>query len=154
VSEAGIAGPFFISIGDADKLNAFLSNNPDVPAGNVFVDGYDFEAYKSMGLKNMGDDKSVDMKDIKMEAPEMGGFGGWMKYFSIVGKVSPVPDGMKFGEIPEGVMRLGATFVVDRNEIIYQYNDKVPGDHPVPAEVLEVVKTEVKTKKSKLFSLF
>lgn len=150
MSEAGFTGPLFISIGDAEKLNTFLSNNPEVPASNVFVDGYGFEAYKSMGLRNMGDDKSIDMKDIKMEAPDMGGFGGWMKYFSIVGKVSPVPDDMKFGEIPEGVMRLGATFVVDRNEIIYQYTDRVPGDHPVPAEVLG----EVKAKKAKLFSIF
>lgn len=135
MKNAGVAGPFFISIGDAEKLETFLSVNPDIPGDSCFVDGYDFDAYKSMGLQNFGPDNPPP-KDIEMKAPDLG-FRGWWNYFSNVMKLSPVPADMKFGEIPEGVLRLGATFVVDEDKLIYEYRDKIPGDHPVPTEVIQ-----------------
>lgn len=133
------SGPFFISIGDAEKLETFLSVNPDVNRDSCFVDGYDFTAYKSMGLQNIGYDKSIKMSDIKMEAPELS-FKGWWNYLTNVSKVSPIPDDMKFGEVPEGVLRLGATFVVEGDDIVYEYKDKIPGDHPNPVDVLAELK--------------
>lgn len=132
----GIAGPLFVSIGDAEKLNIFLDANPEVTKESCFVDGYEFNAYKSMGLQNIGDDKSIKMEDVKLEAPDLG-FSGWWKYMTSMMKISPIPkEGVKFGEVPEGVLRLGATFVFDGDEIIYEYRDKVPGDHPQPSDVL------------------
>ena len=88
-----------------------------------------------MGLQNIGDDKSIQMSDVKLEAPDLG-FKGWWNYMKSVTKVSPIPKDMKFGDIPEGVLRLGATYVVDGDRIIYDYRDKVPGDHPNPMDVL------------------
>lgn len=43
---------------------------------------------------------------------------------------------MKFGEVPEGVLWTGGTFVVQGNEVIYQWTDTVPGNHPVVEDVL------------------
>ena len=43
---------------------------------------------------------------------------------------------MKFGEVPEGVLWTGGTFVVQGNQVLYQWTDTVPGNHPDIASVL------------------
>jgi len=134
-----IAGPLFISIGDEEKLTKFLEVNRQIPRDLAFVDDYSFGVYESMGLQKFDTENA---KEVKLEkAPELGGWKGWLDYFKVVGSVSPIPKDMKFGEIPEGVLRLGGTFVVKGNTIIYQYNDKIPGDYPDPQKVLEIAKT-------------
>ena len=125
-----------MSIGDEEKLNKFLELNTSVPRSQMFVDGCDFEAYKSVGFGSL--DISQPVKgDIKMTAPQMGGLGGWWKYLTNVMSLSPVEPG-KSG-IPEGVKRLGGTFVVKGDDVIYQWSDKVPGDHPDLENVMKVV---------------
>merc|ERR1712085_78047 len=74
-----------------------------------------------------------------MVAPELG-MKGWWDYLTSAAKVSPIPKDMKFGEIPEGVLRLGGTFVVSGNEIVYRWSDRVPGDHPDIENVLEIAR--------------
>ena len=37
-----VSGPFFISIGDEEKLSAFLEKNPSIPREQAFVDDYTF----------------------------------------------------------------------------------------------------------------
>lgn len=131
-----------MSIGDSDKLKVFLDNNPKVPRENMFVDGYAFDAYKAVGFKSFTEKSEAEkeaLKDYKMTAPNLS-FGEWMKYFGNVGRLSPVEKGMKFGEFPEGVLRLGGTFVVNGNDVIYQWSDRIPGDHPDIGAVLEVAK--------------
>lgn len=136
-----IAGPIFISIGDEEKLGVFLDKNPKVPRESAFVDGYDFDAYKTAGFGRFDeqdqDDAKAAMKNMK--APELeGGIKGWWNYLSSAGKVSPIPKYMKFGEVPEGVLRLGGTFVVKGDKILYRWSDRVPGDHPNIEEVIEI----------------
>ena len=58
----------------------------------------------------------------------------------------------EFGEIPEGVLRLGGTFVVSGNDIVYRWNDTVPGDHPDINNVLNIAQ-EASNQKSNIFSL-
>jgi hypothetical protein len=123
-SSSSIAGPLFISIGDEEKLNVFLDKNPHVPRENAFVDGYDFAAYQAAGFGKFDTDKAK----------------GWWNYFTSVGKISPIPKDMKFGEIPEGVLRLGGTFVIQGDTIVYQWSDRLPGDHPNVAEVWNIAK--------------
>ena len=103
----------------------------------MFVDGYDFDAYNSVGFGSLGESMNISASDVKMTAPELGGFGGWWKYISNVVSLSPVEPG-KSG-IPEGVKRLGGTFVVKGDDVVYQWNDKVPGDHPDLNDVMKVV---------------
>uniref|UniRef100_A0A7S2WDZ0 Uncharacterized protein n=1 Tax=Rhizochromulina marina TaxID=1034831 RepID=A0A7S2WDZ0_9STRA len=64
--------------------------------------------------------------------------GQWWQYLTNVAKISPIPKDMKFGDVPQGVLRLGGTFVVDRGEVIYSRADKIPGDHPDVGEVLQI----------------
>ena len=133
-----MAGPFFISIGDREKLVKFLELNPKIPRDKAFVDDYKFKAYNTMGLKSISDmNKEELMKGFKQRTAKLGGFRGWWQYISNAAALSPI-DKSKSG-IPEGVLRLGGTFVVSGDDIVYQWNDKVPGDHPDPSAVLDAV---------------
>jgi len=102
----------------------------------MFVDGYDFDAYSAVGFGIM--DVVQNDEDIKMSAPKLDGFGGWWKYLSNVMSLSPVEPG-KTG-IPEGVIRLGGTFVVKGDDVVYQWNDKLPGNHPELNDVMKIVR--------------
>ena len=54
---------------------------------------------------------------------------------------------MKFGEVPEGVLWTGGTFVVQGSEVVYQWTDTVPGNHPVIEDVVNIAKDAAKNKK-------
>jgi len=139
LEEAGIGGPIFISIGDADKLNSFLDVNTFIPKEQMFVDDYSFDAYKAVGFSRFDEADKEAVKNIKMTAPDLG-FSGWMDYFSTVGKVSPVPKDLKFGDFPEGVLWTGGTFVIQGNNVLYQWSDTVPGNHPVIEDIVKIAK--------------
>lgn len=149
----GISGPIFISIGDEEKLNLFLEKNPYVDRENVFVDDYNFDAYKAAGFGRFDEqDKDVAKEAAKnMKAPDLGLKGAW-DYLTSAGKLAPIPKDMKFGEIPEGVLRLGGTFVVNGNDIRYRWSDRLPGDHPDIEKVFQIAKEEA-TKKAPAFQL-
>ena len=134
-----ISGPIFISIGDEEKLATFLEKNPEIPRDQVLVDDYSFGAYKAAGFGKFDDtDKEVAKEAMdNMGAPDLG-LKGWWNYMTSVGKVSPIPKDMKFGEVPEGVLRLGGTFVVNGNDIFYRWSDRLPGDHPNIDDVIQI----------------
>lgn len=150
-------GPLFISIGDEEKLNVFLDKNPYIPRDMAFVDGYDFDAYQAAGFGRFDDpdNKAAAQEAMSnMGAPKLGGIQGWWNYLSVVSKVSPIPSDMKFGDVPEGVLRLGGTFVVQGDEIVYRWSDRVPGDHPDISNVIEIAKkadADSKQKKQNTF---
>mmetsp|Transcript_19647 Transcript_19647/g.41072 ORF Transcript_19647/g.41072 Transcript_19647/m.41072 type:complete len:90 (-) Transcript_19647:158-427(-) len=85
---------------------------------------------------------NINPKDVKLTPPK--GVNPW-KYLKNVMSLSPVDTStMKFGDIPEGVMRLGGTFVLSKAvdgtiDEIYRWEDKVPGDHPEVEDVLKYV---------------
>ena len=93
MEEAGVGGPIFISIGDANKLNTFLDANDWMSRDKMFVDDYSFDAYKAAGFGRFDQVDKDAVKNVKMSAPTLK-FGDWIKYFSVVGKVSPVPKVM------------------------------------------------------------
>jgi hypothetical protein len=134
VTDTGVAGPFFISIGDQEKLQTFLDVNPTIPKDQSFVDDYDFKAYKAAGFGKFSDVKPEVAKQVKMSAPSV----NWWNYFTNVGKLSPIPKDMSFGEIPEGVLRLGGTFVIQGDDIVYRWSDRLPGDHPDIKEIVDI----------------
>lgn len=147
MQESGISGPIYVSIGDEEKLAAFLDKNPKINPETMFVDGYDFSAYKAVGFKSFLETDKEEAKKVKTQPPQLS-FKEWMGYFGAVGKVTPIPKGMKFGEVPEGVLRLGGTFVIRGNDVVYQWSDRIPGDHPDIEEVLSLavmVSSEKKT---------
>lgn len=133
---AGYKGPFFVSIGkDVEGLQTFLDKNPNIPRESIFLDEDNFGGYKKMGLGKMSftDANKVREAAKSIKKPEVNFFD----YLSIAGKVTPIPKDLKFGQIPEGVTYLGATFVVSSDKFVYVYEDGLPGDHPEPASVLK-----------------
>lgn len=148
MTDGNVVGPLFVSIGDQEKLNTFLDKNPNIPRDQIFVDDYSFDAYKSAGFGRFDEqDKSNSKEAMKnMGAPDLG-FKGWFDYLSVTAKVAPIPKDMKFGEVPEGVLRLGGTFVVNGNDIIYRWSDRLPGDHPDIEKVLTIAQ-EAPAKKA------
>lgn len=140
LEDEGVNGPIFISIGDEEKLKTFLKQNPNISKDQMFVDDYNFDAYKAVGFKSFLEVDKETVKDVKMSAPQLS-FKQWMSYAGNVGKVSPIPKDMKFGDVPEGVLRLGGTFVVNGDDVIYQWSDKIPGDHPDIEEVVSIAQS-------------
>ena len=125
----------------------------------VLVDGYSFNAYNKVGLTNIGDDPKLALKGVlRFHLPELDS-NQWKRYFSSVADLAPFDpkeeSEWKFWKIPEGVTRLGGTFAIDGNNVVYgknrlifshrlffsNYIDKgfeegVPGDTPKPDDVI------------------
>jgi hypothetical protein len=137
---AKINGPIFISIAEGDQLSLFLDKNPDVPRDLLLADDYTFSAYNAAGFKTIGEVKEMAVKgSANMKKPDLS-WSQWSGYFSSVSKLAPVPKDLKFGSIPQGVLRLGGTFAINKQKITYVYEDGVPGDVPSPADVLASLK--------------
>lgn len=145
VSDAGINGPIFVSIGDKDRLNAFLLTNPEIAAENFFVDGYDFEAYKKAGFGRF-DEKPKEITDnVKPKPAKLGGIQGWWTFLTNFMQLAPVTPDMKFPEnlTPEGLFWVGGTIVIKGDEIVYRWDDRISGDHPEASEIVEIAKKTV-----------
>jgi hypothetical protein len=109
-----------------------------MPREKMYVDDYNFDAYKSAGFGRFDQVDKEAVKNIKLTAPNLGGFGEWMKYF--------FPKDLKFGDTPEGVLWTGGTFLIQGNNVLYQWTDTVPGNHPIIDDVVQIAK-DAKNKK-------
>jgi hypothetical protein len=130
---AGITqGPVFVSVGTAAQLETFLELNPEVPKESVLVDNLDRKVYQSVGLKLFTETDPNDAKEggKNISAPKEMKMGDWWKYLTNAAKLSPIAEDQKFGELPPGVLQLGGTFLLQGDDVIYQWNDRVPGDVP------------------------
>jgi len=140
LAAAGATGPWFVSIGDSNKLNKFLELNPTVPRDQVFVDDYNLNAYTAAGFGQLKMGSKLP-EGVSLQPPKMGGFGEWWKYLKNVISVSPAPsDTVTSEQVLESVSTLGGTFVVKDDDVVYQWNDAIPGDTPDLEELLSVVK--------------
>lgn len=143
---ASIAGPCFVSIGNAEKLQVFLDNNPKIDREYTIVDDYNLKAYDALGFGNIADDKEKTIEGSKkIKAPNFSA-GDWFKYFRAVGSLMPTDKPFKFGEIPLGAVKLGGTFAIDSDEVLFSYEDGVPGDYPDPRVVLAALGLNTKAK--------
>jgi len=103
----------------------------------------DFDStYGLAGLGTMSDGKAPSLSTLGKMKPPRG--VNPIKYITNVVALSPVDQStMKLGDVPEGVMRLGGTFVLKRTSdedvaCLYRHEDSIPGDHP---EIEEVVRS-------------
>jgi hypothetical protein len=141
VVDANISGPFFVSIGDTEKLNTFLDINPYLDRNKVFVDDFtEFAAYNALGFGRFDQTDKEVAKQVKLSAPSIGSLKVWWDYFRNLNTLSPVPKGLQWGQIPEGVLRLGGTFVIRGDDVIYRWDDRLPGDHPDIKQVLDIAR--------------
>lgn len=120
-------------MGNPENLRAFLELNPNVPKDAIFVDSKNFDAYKSIGFK-----KLFEVTPKTTKAPQLSG-GQWWTYLRNVTKVIPFANEKDNEAVNEGVRRLGGTFVLEGNDVLYAWADSVPGDEPDPLVVLAAV---------------
>lgn len=136
----GAKGPFFVSIGDAAKLRKFLEINPSVPKDQAFVDDYNLQAYTKAGFGKLELGTKLP-NDVSVQAPSGFGWKGWWTYLKNVVSVSPAPSKtVTSQQVLESVSRLGGTFIVNGDEVVYQWKDRIPGDTPDLDQVLDAVK--------------
>lgn len=132
-----------ISVGTADKLKKFLSLNPEIPESLTFVDdSEDFQAYSAAGFQSITDgvkDGSVDSSVTSRLRPPGLSLRKWIAYLANAASLS-LPTKMKLGEVPPSVLRLGGTFVIEGDTVLYSWADQVPGDHPEVQDVLRATK--------------
>lgn len=115
----------FISVGTVENLEAFLEKNPNVPRDLAFVEtSGDFDAYKAVGFKTF-----LENEFQKPRKPEMTAGDMWT-YVRAAGKTAPKVNTL------EAVQRVGGTFVLNGSDVVYGWDDQVPGDFPEPEDVL------------------
>mmetsp|Transcript_26929 Transcript_26929/g.48677 ORF Transcript_26929/g.48677 Transcript_26929/m.48677 type:complete len:134 (-) Transcript_26929:202-603(-) len=126
-----------IAPGNVEQLNEFLDELPTLSRDKVFVDSSDgYEAYRAMNFGRLEFGKSLP-DGLELQAPDMGGIGGWFQYLNKVVALSPKPAKGSEGGVPEGVTLLGGTLVVQDEQVTYAWADRIPGDHPKPQGVFE-----------------
>lgn len=117
----------------------FLDQNPHVPREFAFVDDdlKSFGAYRKAGFGRFDEQDPAVAKQVELEAPKGVNWWNYLRSFLVI---SPVPKDQKLfgGGVPEGVLRLGGTFVVKGDEILYRWSDRLPGDHPDVEEVWKI----------------
>ncbi len=139
MSQAGINGPLFISLGQPEQLQKFLDINPELKNAKALIDtSPTFEGYLAAGFGNKIGDKELESPPDFKPPKEMS-MGKWFSYLRNVAGLSPVPKDLKFGEVPEGVKVLGGTFAIDGDEVKFSHSDPVPGATPALEDVLASV---------------
>jgi hypothetical protein len=127
---AGVRGPLFVSVGNNDNLRAFLQANPHFPSDSVFVDTKDLAAYKAVGFKKLF--------EVTPKPTGLPGLSGdqWRTYLSNLQSLLPFGNERDPAAVSDGVRQLGGTFVLNGNDVVYGWADRVPGDDPDPTDVL------------------
>lgn len=140
MADAGVAGPLFISVGKPTQLTKFLELNPELSDAKALIDdSEDFAGYKAAGFNFLIGEKTLDSPpDFK--PPKQMGPQRWWTYLRNVMDLSPVPDQLKFGDVPQGVRVLGGTYALDGNEVKFSWMDDVPGATPEIEDVLRALR--------------
>mmetsp|Transcript_45592 Transcript_45592/g.87184 ORF Transcript_45592/g.87184 Transcript_45592/m.87184 type:complete len:145 (+) Transcript_45592:459-893(+) len=135
LQHSDVAGPIFISLGKHEKLQKFLELNPKINGEFAFVDeSPTFEAYNAVGFGKILDE-NFNPNLSSMKVPGLN-TSQWIEYAKNVVGLSPVDLENIKAEVPEGTARLGGTFVIDGDEVLYAWSDSVPWDTPSVEDVL------------------
>jgi hypothetical protein len=130
----GVKGPLFVSIGEPKKLDRFLELNPTIPRDKIFVDDLTFPAYDALGFGKFGLGKEHQQYVSRVQFPKIINIFKWWQYVTSILTIGPFQEG-EYG-IPEGGLKLGGTFIVKGDDVVYEWRDKLPGDLPIPSDIL------------------
>lgn len=116
-------------------MQCFLENNPTIEDSQIFVDKPTFEAYNTMGIGIIFQDLEKTKKGgMNFKLPKLS-FDQWKDYLKSINQLTD-PNVVRTKEV---VTRLGATYAIDGEDIVYSYEEGVPGDNPNPLSVLEIL---------------
>lgn len=91
-----------------------------------------FDLYSAAGFGKIGDTKPAD---INLKPPGFD-FKQWFDYLSNVATLAPMRKGEPVTGVPEGVLRLGGTFVLEGDSVMYAHSEELPGMSPEIKDVL------------------
>lgn len=136
LSDAGVAGPLFISVGKSEQLAKFLALNPELNGAAALIDDTPtFEAYRAAGFKYLLGDVVLETQP-NFKPPKSMTPGKWWSYLRSAPGLVSVPENIKFGSVPPAVRVLGGTYAIDGDAVLFSHMDKVPGATPDIQEVL------------------
>lgn len=131
-------GPIFISLGDATQLQRFCNLNPTVACDMVLVEDYNLQVYQNIGLDSLG--SGTMPKDLQLQAPTLNAIS-WWQYLTNVMSLSPMPSKTVTNEQAMAtVSQLGGTFVVNGNNILFQQQERIPGDAANLTQVMSIIR--------------
>ena len=159
-SQLLVRGPIFVSIGTVEQLSMFLEKNPKIPRDQILVDDYDHKSYKdTMGfqkfdeIKSLNQLKGLELKKLLLPLVNVLGISNLWTYVRNVPKLAPIEGDLDWTNLPEGGLRNGGTVVISsgqrEDEIIYRWNDKIPGDVPNPSDVYNEIVVSLPIKNGK-----
>jgi hypothetical protein len=91
-----------------------------------------FDLYEAAGFGKIGDAKPETV-DIK---PPAFGWREWWAYLTNVAALAPIRKDKPMTGVPEGVLRLGGTFVLDGDDVNYAHAEELPGTSPEVDDVM------------------
>ena len=104
-----------------------------IPRDRAFVDwSRTFDLYEAAGFGKIGDVAPANA-DIK---PPAFGWREWWAYLSNVAALAPIRKDVPMTGVPEGVLRLGGTFVLDGDDVAYAHSEELPGMSPEVDDVM------------------
>jgi len=113
--------------------------NPCVPRGGILVDDFDHALYKELGFGRF-DEADVGWSDVTRATKLLRfanlGAGNLLNYATKGLGLAPVEGRLDWRNLPEGGLRNGGTLVVNGDDVVYQWSDKIPGDVPDVNDVL------------------
>lgn len=104
-----------------------------MPRDRSFVDdSRTFDAYEAAGFGKIADTvpEKLDLKPPGFSPSQ------WFAYLTNVAALAPIRKDEPLRGVPEGVLRLGGTFVLDGEDVLYAHSEELPGMSPEISTVL------------------
>ena len=60
----------------------------------------------------------------------------WFAYLTNVAALAPIRKDEPLRGVPEGVLRLGGTFVLNGEDVLYAHSEELPGTSPEVSDVM------------------
>jgi len=139
--------PIFVSIGTSEKLETFLEMNSCVPRDGILVDDYDHTLYKKLEFSRFDEAELVwsdTLKASKLLQFTNIGVANLLNYTTNALRMAPVKGRVDWRSLPEGGLRNGGTLIVNGEDIVYQWSDKIPSDVPNVNDILNMARKVAK----------
>ena len=139
--------PIFVSIGTSEKLETFLEMNSCVPRDGILVDDYDHTLYKKLEFSRFDEAELVwsdTLKASKLLQFTNIGVANLLNYTTNALTMAPVKGRVDWRSLPEGGLRNGGTLIVNGEDIVYQWSDKIPSDVPNVNDILNMARKVAK----------
>ena len=91
-----------------------------------------FDLYEAAGFGKIG---AVAPANAHIKPPAFG-WREWWAYLSNVAALAPIRKDVPMTGVPEGVLRLGGTFVLDGDDVAYAHSEELPGMSPEVNDVM------------------